>query len=108
MRPGLDLPDEGETEAVEEIGEGAQNLDLILNIPVSVKIVLGSAIMPVGSLVKLGRGAVIPLDRGVGEPVDVVVNGRTIARGEVVVMDEVNSRFGISLTEVVVSKPSNG
>lgn len=108
MRPGLDLPDEGETETVEEIGEGAHNLDLILNIPVSVKIVLGSAIMPVGSLVKLGRGAVIPLDRGVGEPVDVVVNGRTIARGEVVVMDEVNSRFGISLTEVVVSKPSNG
>jgi flagellar motor switch protein FliN/FliY len=57
--------------------------------------------MPVASLVKLGRGAVIPLDRRVGEPVDVVVNGRVIARGEVVVLEEGNSRFGISLTEVV-------
>ena len=53
------------------------------------------------SLVKLGRGAVIPLDRRVGEPVDVVVNGRVVARGEVVVVDEATSRFGISLTEVV-------
>jgi flagellar motor switch protein FliN/FliY len=57
--------------------------------------------MPVASLVKLGRGAVIPLDRRVGEPVDVVVNGRVVARGEVVVVDEATSRFGISLTEVV-------
>ncbi len=77
------------------------NLEMIMRIPVSVKIVLGSATMPVASLVKLGRGAVIPLDRKVGEPVDVVVNGRIIARGEVVVIDEDNSRFGISLTEVV-------
>ncbi|HJU33310.1 MAG TPA: FliM/FliN family flagellar motor switch protein, partial [Hyphomicrobiaceae bacterium] len=53
------------------------------------------------SLVKLARGAVIPLDRRVGEPVDVVVNGRVVARGEVVVVDEATSRFGISLTEVV-------
>src|SRR5690606_41567538 len=56
--------------------------------------------MSVSGLVNLGRGAVIPLDRRVGEPVDVVVNGRVIARGEVVVMDEGTSRFGISLTEV--------
>ncbi|MEJ2118329.1 MAG: FliM/FliN family flagellar motor switch protein [Alphaproteobacteria bacterium] len=52
-------------------------------------------------LVKLGRGAVVPLDRRVGEPVDVVVNGRVVARGEVVVLDEDSSRFGISLTEVI-------
>jgi flagellar motor switch protein FliN/FliY len=71
-----------------------------MRIPVSVQVVLGSATMPVSGLVKLGRGAVIPLDRRVGEPVDVVVNGRVIARGEVVVMDEGTSRFGISLTEV--------
>jgi len=77
------------------------NLDVVMRIPVTVKIVLGSATMPVASLVKLGRGAVIPLDRRVGEPVDVVVNGRVVARGEVVVVDEATSRFGISLTEVV-------
>jgi flagellar motor switch protein FliN/FliY len=57
--------------------------------------------MPVANLMKLGRGAVIPLDRKVGEPVDMVVNGRVVARGEVVVVDEGSSRFGIKLTEVV-------
>lgn len=77
------------------------NLDLIMRIPVTVKVVLGSATMPVANLTKLGRGAIIPLDRRVGEPVDVVVNGRIVARGEVVVVDEATSRFGISLTEVV-------
>jgi flagellar motor switch protein FliN len=77
------------------------NLDMVMRIPVTVKIVLGSTTMPVASLVKLGRGAVIPLDRRVGEPVDVVVNGHVVARGEVVVVDEATSRFGISLTEVV-------
>jgi flagellar motor switch protein FliN len=79
----------------------APNLDMVMRIPVTVKVVLGSTTMPVASLVKLGRGAVIPLDRRVGEPVDVVVNGRVVARGEVVVVDEATSRFGISLTEVV-------
>lgn len=77
------------------------NMDMIMRIPVCVRVVLGSATMPVSSLAKLGRGAVIPLDRRVGEPVDVVVNGRIIARGEVVVMEEGNSRFGLKLTEVV-------
>jgi len=80
---------------------GGSNMDMIMRIPVSVRVVLGSATMPVANLAKLGRGAVIPLDRRVGEPVDVVVNGRVIARGEVVVMDEGNSRFGLKLTEVV-------
>jgi flagellar motor switch protein FliN len=79
----------------------APNLDMIMRIPVTVKVVLGSATMPVAQLTKLGRGAVIPLDRRVGEPVDVIVNGRVVARGEVVVVDEATSRFGISLTEVV-------
>jgi flagellar motor switch protein FliN/FliY len=87
--------------AAAESGLASPNLEMVMRIPVTVKIVLGSATMPVASLVKLGRGAVIPLDRRVGEPVDVVVNGRVVARGEVVVVDEATSRFGISLTEVV-------
>jgi|SRR6516165_6474492 flagellar motor switch protein FliN/FliY len=78
-----------------------RNLDTILRIPVVVQVVLGSASMPVSNLLKLGRGAVIPLDHRVGEPVDVVVNGRVIARGEVVVVEDDNSRFGVSLTEIV-------
>ena len=72
-----------------------------MRIPVDVQVVLGSATMPVANLIKLGRGAVIPLDHRVGEPVDVVVNGRIVARGEVVVVEDDNSRFGVSLTEIV-------
>ncbi len=78
-----------------------RNLDSILRIPVVVQVVLGSATMPVANLMKLGRGAIVPLDHRVGEPVDVVVNGRVIARGEVVVVEDDNSRFGVSLTEIV-------
>lgn len=82
-------------------GAEGLSLDTIMRIPVTVKIVLGSASMPVAALMKLGRGALIPLDRKLGEPVDVIVNGRVVARGEVVVMDDDPSRLGISLTEVV-------
>ena len=96
------------TESGERPSQGASpdpaltpNMDLIMRIPVTVQIVLGTATMPVANLAKLGRGAVVPLDRRVGEPVDVVVNGKVVARGEVVVTDEDNSRFGISLTEVL-------
>ncbi len=81
--------------------DGAPNLDTILRIPVTVQVVLGSAVLPVANLMKLGRGTVIPLDHHVGEPVDIVVNGRIVARGEVVVADEETSRFGVTLTEVV-------
>ena len=77
--------------------------DAILRIPVTVQVVLGSAKMPVSHLMKLGRGAVVALDQRVGEPVNVVVNGRIVARGEVVVVDEDTSRFGVSLTEIVGS-----
>lgn len=78
-----------------------RNIDTILRIPVTVQVVLGSTSMPVSNLLKLGRGAVIPLDHRVGEPVDVVVNGRVVARGEVVVVEDDTSRFGVSLTEVI-------
>ena len=77
------------------------NLEPILRIPVTVQVLLGSATMPVADLMKLGRGAVIPLDHRVGEPVEVVVNGRIVARGAVVVVEDENSRFGVSLTEIV-------
>ncbi|KZK81869.1 Flagellar motor switch protein FliN [Pseudovibrio sp. W64] len=83
-----------------------RNLEAVLGIPVDMQVVLGSATMPVASLLKLGRGAVIPLDHRVGEPVDIVVNGRTVARGEIVVVEDDNSRFGVSLTEIVGAKGS--
>ncbi|WP_245803206.1 flagellar motor switch protein FliN [Acuticoccus yangtzensis] len=77
------------------------SIDTILRIPVNMQVVLGSATMPVSNLMKLGRGQVVALDHRVGEPVDIVVNGRVIARGEVVVVDDDSSRFGVSLTEIV-------
>lgn len=96
------FPDAEPSLSAEEARLGdARNLDSILRIPVLVQVVLGSASMPVADLMKLGRGAVVPLDHRVGEPVDVMVNGRVVARGEIVIVEEDNSRFGVSLTEVV-------
>lgn len=97
---GAEPPRRAATAADAAAGQ-SRNLEMMMRIPVTVRIVLGSATMPVANLVKLGRGAIIPLDRQVGEAVDVTVNGRVVARGEVVVVDGTSSRFGIKLTEVV-------
>ena len=101
---GVRLPDEAILEPdapAPDVGKAqSRRIDSILRIPVVVQVVVGSATLPVSSLLKLGRGAVIPLDHRVGDPVDIVVNGRTIARGEVVVVEEDGARFGVSLTEI--------
>lgn len=83
---------------------GPQNLDNILNIPVSVQVVLGGTTMPVSQVMKLGRGAVIPLDHRVGQAVDVVVNGRVVARGDMVVLEDDGGKLGVTLTEIVGQK----
>lgn len=101
LGPAQRRPAAAEARKTPEEAPATRNLEMVMRIPVTVKIVLGSATMPVANLMKLGRGAVIPLDRKVGAPVDMVVNGRVVARGEVVVVDEGSSRFGIKLTEVV-------
>jgi flagellar motor switch protein FliN len=80
---------------------GPPNLGAILSIPVTVQVVLGSTSLPVSGLMKLARGAVVSLDQRVGDPVDIVVNGTVIARGEIVVVDDASQRFGVSLLEVV-------
>jgi flagellar motor switch protein FliN/FliY len=82
---------------------GPPRYETIMSIPVTVQVVLGGTTMPVSSLMKLGRGAVVSLDQKVGDPVSVVVNGRIIARGEVVVVDEETARYGVSLTEIVAA-----
>lgn len=82
---------------------GSPNLGAILSIPVTVQVVLGSTSLPVAGLMKLARGAVVSLDQRVGDPVDVVVNGTVIARGEIVVVDDATQRFGVSLLEVVAA-----
>ena len=72
-------------------------MNAVLQIPINVEIVLGSAQMTVSELAALAKGSKIPLDRKVGEPVDVVVNGRVIAHGSVIMLDDGTDRFGISL-----------
>ena len=84
-----------------ELGAGPANLGAILSIPVTVQVVLGSTSLPVAGLMKLARGAIVSLDQRVGDPVDVVVNGTVVARGEIVVVDDASQRFGVSLLEVV-------
>jgi flagellar motor switch protein FliN/FliY len=77
---------------------GEMNLNLILDVSVTLALEVGRARMSVRELLQLAPGAVVELDRHAGEPLDVLVNGVRIARGEVVV---VNDKFGIRLTEVV-------
>lgn len=83
------------------IGEPmAKDVTAIYDIPVQISAVLGRSTMQVSQLLKLGRGAVVELDRKVGEAIDIYVNNRLVARGEVVVVED---RLGITMTEIVKS-----
>ena len=91
-----DLEEALEDQRAEETGRArARELGAVYDIPVQVSAVLGRATMQVSQLLKLGRGAVVELDRKVGEAIDVYVNNRLVARGEVVIVDE---RLGITMT----------
>ncbi len=76
----------------------AADLQAVFDIPVHVSAVLGKANMQVSQLLKLGRGAVVELDRKVGEAIDIYVNNRLVARGEVVVVED---RLGVTMTEII-------
>jgi flagellar motor switch protein FliN/FliY len=76
----------------------AKELEAVYDIPVQVSAVLGKSTMQVSQLLKLGRGAVVELDRKVGEAIDIYVNNRLVARGEVVVVDD---RLGVTMTEII-------
>ena len=75
-----------------------KSLNLILDIPLQVKVELGRKKMLINDLIKLGRGSVIELTKPVGEPLEVLVNDKLVARGEVVV---VNEKFGVRLTDII-------
>jgi len=95
--PGQDLL------SIEEAAEpmrNAKDLEAVYDIPVQLSAVLGKASMQVSQLLKLGRGAVVELDRKVGEAIDIYVNNRLVARGEVVVVEE---RLGVTMTEIIKS-----
>ena len=85
-----------------EIGEPmASDVTAIYDIPVQISAVLGRSTMQVSQLLKLGRGAVVELDRKVGEAIDIYVNNRLVARGEVVVVED---KLGVTMTEIVKSE----
>lgn len=77
---------------------GISDLEPVYDIPVKVSAVLGKSKIKVNQLLKLGRGAIVELDRKVGEPIDIFVNNRLVARGEVVVVED---RLGITMTEII-------
>ncbi len=83
---------------LEGSGEGQPDLDVILDIPVTISMEVGRTSITIRNLLQLNQGSVIELDRLAGEPLDVLVNGTLIAHGEVVV---VNEKFGIRMTDVI-------
>ncbi len=99
--PQPDLADDGDggnLSAPEVPPTDPQDLEAVYDIPVQIQVVLGRATMQVSQLLKLGRGAVVELDRKVGEAIDIYVNNRLVARGEVVVVDD---RLGVTMTEII-------
>lgn len=87
------------------LGSGlTENLELIMDIPIDVQIMLGTSKMLVSGLMGLEEGAIIALDRKIGEPVEILVNGRCIARGEITVLEHDDTRFGVKLLEVLSTK----
>ena len=95
---------DGEDKDVKDVEEAAastgetKSLDLILDIPLTVTVELGRSKMLINDLLQLGQGSVIELTKLVGEPLEVLVNQKLVARGEVVV---VNEKFGVRLTDIV-------
>ncbi len=95
------VPDAGSlspSESDDTVNRGAADLEAVFDVPVQVSAVLGRARMEVGDLLKLGPGAVLELDRKVGEAIDIYVNNRLVARGEVVLVED---KLGVTMTEII-------
>lgn len=94
--------EEGDLDGIDEMSGGekvdTKSLDLILDIPLTVAVELGRSKILINDLLQLGQGSVIELTKLVGEPLEVLVNNKLVARGEVVV---VNEKFGVRLTDIV-------
>ena len=82
----------------EPIGNGKCDLDIILDIPLNITVELGKVRMPVNELLQLGQGSIIELSKQVGEPLDIYVNNKLVAKGEVVILDE---KFGIRVADII-------
>ncbi len=82
----------------EPCNNGKCDLDIILDIPLNVTVELGKVKMPVNELLQLGQGSIIELSKQVGEPLDIYVNNKLVAKGEVVILDE---KFGIRVADII-------
>ena len=104
MAADSDLPLEdfgagaGPSGAGDDFEKTAADLAPVFDVPVNISAVIGKANLSVAQLLKLGAGSVLELDRRVGEAIDIYVNNRLVARGEVVVVDE---RLGVTMTEII-------
>jgi len=85
-------------EGADDSSKDAADLEAVFDVPVNVSAVLGRSRMDVGELLKLGPGTVLELDRKVGEAIDIYVNDRLVARGEVVLVED---RLGVTMTEII-------
>lgn len=108
LDPGMPMSSSSESgsrynEEIPEKLKSSSELEAFYDIPVQVSAVLGKSSMQVHQLLKLGRGAVVELDRKIGEAIDIYVNNRLVARGEVVVVDD---RLGITMTEIIKAERS--
>ena len=90
-----------DTTHVDGEDKSATDLAPVFDVPVNISAVLGKAHMSVAQLLKLAQGSVLELDRKVGEAIDIYVNNRLVARGEVVIVDE---RLGVTMTEIIKSE----
>ena len=88
----------GGASADADIKRSAQDLEAVFDVPVTVSAVLGKSAMEVSQLLKLGKGTIVELDRKVGEAIDIYVNDRLVARGEVVLVED---RLGVTMTEII-------
>jgi len=88
----------GHTADEDSVSKGAADLEAVFDVPVQVSAVLGRSRMDVGQLLRLGPGTVLELDRKVGEAIDIYVNDRLVARGEVVLVEE---KLGVTMTEII-------
>ena len=95
---------EGLPDAPLDEDKTAGDLAPVFDVPVSISAVLGRSTLSVAQLLQLGQGSVLELDRKVGEAIDIYVNNRLVARGEVVVVDE---RLGVTMTEIIKTEDSN-
>ena len=95
--------DDGSMQSGEPVNRRAADLEAVFDVPVQVSAVLGRARMDVGALLNLGPGMVLELDRKVGEAIDIYVNNRLVARGEVVLVEE---KLGVTMTEIIKAERS--